>query len=133
MASAGGLRSYLDGLQEAPGEHLRMGDQFSFQVRVLQASSIPPQYFHVFCQFRSAVSPSVLLAWPNSGASRARWVLYHETKTSSSFLHHREEVFSTESVETTADGQLSFQHVQKVGGVLVALPPGRTSLSVVCL
>uniref|UniRef100_H3CNW4 Uncharacterized protein n=1 Tax=Tetraodon nigroviridis TaxID=99883 RepID=H3CNW4_TETNG len=79
---AGPLRSYLDGLQEAPPEHLRMGDRFTFQVAVLQASNIPPQYSHVFCQF--------------------------------SFLHLREEVFSTEPLETTAGNQLSFQHVQNI-------------------
>lgn len=58
---AGPLRSYLDSLQETPREHLRIGNQFTFQVTVLQASIISPQYSHVFCQFRLATSHAVLV------------------------------------------------------------------------
>ena len=38
-------------------EHLRVGQQFTFRVTVLQASGISPEYADIFCQFKWALDP----------------------------------------------------------------------------
>ena len=42
--------SALDNIE--PGEHLKIGTQFTFRVTVLQASGITTEYSDIFCQFK---------------------------------------------------------------------------------
>ena len=42
--------SALDNIE--PGDHLKIGTEFTFRVTVLQASGITSEYSDIFCQFK---------------------------------------------------------------------------------
>lgn len=41
-----------DAVDDAAGEHLLIGKEFTFRVTVLQATGIAAEYADIFCQFK---------------------------------------------------------------------------------
>lgn len=42
----------MEGFSEEIGNHLKLGNAFTFRVTVLQAGGILPEYADIFCQFK---------------------------------------------------------------------------------
>lgn len=113
----GPLKAQLDGLHQTLRGHLRMGDCFTFQVTVLHASSIAPEYSEIFCNFKLALNHFYVFCFFLHNLLSPVECL--TTSINLRFINH-DQTFSTELFKNNGH-HVPFQHIQNVRSQILSI------------